>query len=332
MGDVLKFSWRIHIYHPWEGLLLEQPSSRLYVVKHEVQMEQQSKEVIIPANSLKNSGAETRAQLERGKISYLLVCTPSRLESFLDKTINPIDRIIVSFNNVANIFDKDKQKETARHYYNHNDISYPVISPADIPDDITFDGGAPIDGTLYVRHPLKTKHFLFPATANRKLEDEKLSAVRQLASLLGSANTEISLIREQKVKSSFFGGLRLFGNEQDSNGVSAGHHQGASHSNISRSSFSNNADSEIDITAVLDNKKYPPELKAWIHSDPDIQSIVTQRIAGKADKINVKIQTKSEVTVDSSLSINVDQYGIQVGGKIEAFYSKTWDVEISFHS
>lgn len=261
-------------------------------------------------------------ELELSKHACILVCSDEQYDQMLLRSLNILDLTVSFFKSLNNPFDKATIRKNRLSQADPNLTSLPRVNPLTIDDDIySFEGGRPADGAIYVQHHIHPRKWLLPAGYQQTVETERLSIVKQIASMMGA--TKITVHAAWDKSSEMAGDV----------GISSGD----AAINIGSFDAASRHGTRIEETIELIPKSdfvrsidtFEPELMAWIQRDVELKSMVVTRACG-AKSMNIFLLSYLNKHIDALAEINLAQYGVNVGGSIRRGQSTCRKITLEF--
>lgn len=196
-----------------------------------------------------------------------------------------------------------------------------LISPSDAVRIFKFGvGQTPVDGSIYIQHPIITDAYIDPADFSRTVSKEKEAAFRQLASSLGAKSLVLTnaTVRTKR-------GLL---------GTTVSLPEAASEIGIVLS---------LDKSGTFVRKVYseyglprrgpwvPPDLKPWIEMDPDLRTMARDRIEGHLLKNTITLEFKEGIGIGGEIAAKLAGRGFSVSGSYEAICHTIWYFDVEYH-
>jgi hypothetical protein len=202
-------------------------------------------------------------------------------------------------------------------------LGFPVAWCSPIGAKQKFDFGVghiPIDGTLYLQHPINTQSYISPNAFSRSICSEKEAAFLRLAASLGAKSIQLTSILTNDTKGVFSSKLKAPEVAAD-----LGY----------RAKFDKSGDVIKEVVKEFNRptfyKPYIPEqLAGWVNFDPDLRTMATDRIEANVAKSNVKLEFSQSLGLGGELSARIADRGISLGGKFNSVARSIWSFEVEY--
>ena len=181
-------------------------------------------------------------------------------------------------------------------------------------------GQTPIDGAVYVQHPIIPDAYIDPAEFSRTVSKEKEAAFRQLASSLGAK--KLTLV-DAKVKTK----RGLFGSK-----VSIG--EAAAEIGIKISADMNKSFVSIVYSEYGSPRRQPwvpPDLQPWVEFDPDLRTMARDRIDGHILKSTISLEFKEGLGVGGEIATQLATRGFSASGSYKEIYHSIWYFDVEYY-
>ena len=174
-------------------------------------------------------------------------------------------------------------------------------------------GHIPVNGALYVQHPLIDKFYLTPADCNQRLAREKLAAA------LGA--------KELRVASGAVKTKKWYAK----NTISLP--QAAAQVGIN-ADFINDETVLAQVYARYDQPEtrpyVPDSLVPWVRTDPSLRSMAQERLHARLREQKVSLEFREVVGLNASTAAKLQQYGIEIGGGYQRMAHSIWNYDVEY--
>lgn len=196
-----------------------------------------------------------------------------------------------------------------------------LVSPQDAVRRFKFGvGQTPVDGAVYVQHPIISDAYIDPAEFSRTVSKEKEAAFRQLASALGAR--ELTLVNATiKTTRGLFGTTVSVGDAATEIGIKiAANSDGSS----VRKVYS-------EYGAPRREPWIPPDLQPWVEIDPDLRTMARDRIDGHLLKATISLEFKEGLGVGGEVAAQLAARGFSAAGSYEKICHSIWYFDVEYY-
>jgi len=200
-------------------------------------------------------------------------------------------------------------------------VSLALVDPYEAMRAFKFGvGHTPVDGAVYVQHPIINDAYIIPADFSRTLSKEKEAAFRQIASTLGAK--KLTLINAKVQERRGFFGMRA---------------------SVPDAAAEVGVKIEIDSTGALVKRVYseygeprrapwvPPDLQPWVEMDSDLRTMARDRIEGNLTKATVTLEFKEGMGVGGAVAGKLAGKGFSLGGSYREISHSIWYFDVEYY-
>lgn len=205
-------------------------------------------------------------------------------------------------------------------YDDSDNIKY-VFPLGEIPKDITFPLGHPQPNTLYYAHPLRAVYLPFE-NAQLQLFYEKIQEMCRLFQCLGATQITARCLKGAKITEDAVSAYNTSGQA----GVKFVNVSGESGSRYAQSQNRESRD-EMQLTQTFSPKKAPycPEDLLWTLNDPELQSLIRQRLEGGLLNFTKKVSSYETSSLSQNQVNDVKAAFENMMANVSANYSSSTD-------
>jgi len=218
---------------------------------------------------------------------------------------------------------KDEQN-VANAYDQTGNINF-IFSCDDYPKDITFPFGHPQPNTLYFAHPLRS-YYIPLEDASVSLFYERIQEMSRLMQCLGAETITLRCVKGDSISE----GMR---NATEA-GVGGHYHiyhlEGGYRSSTDHQSYQTRENEMSEVRHFNPTAKpYCPDDLIWAAVDPDLNSLVKQRLEGGLLKFSKRVSTKETMAVSNSRLKEIKAAFDVMIASISANYNKNTDASFA---
>lgn len=205
-------------------------------------------------------------------------------------------------------------------YDDSDNIKY-VFPLDEIPKDISFPLGHPQPNTLYYAHPLRAVYLPFE-NAQLQLFYEKIQEMCRLFQCLGATQITARCLKGAKITEDAVSAYNTSGQA----GVKFVNVSGESGSRYAQSQNRESRD-EMQLTQTFSPKKAPycPEDLLWTLNDPELQSLIRQRLEGGLLNFTKKVSSYETSSLSQNQVNDVKAAFENMMANVSANYSSSTD-------
>jgi len=199
-------------------------------------------------------------------------------------------------------------------------ISLALFEPSDAVRLFKFGvGHTPINGSVYVQHPIIHDAYINPADFSRTVSREKEAAFRQLASSLGAK--KLTLINANiETKKGRFGSSVSIPKVAAQIGINVTVDE---HGSLIRKVYS-------EYGKPRREPYVPEDLQPWVDMDADLRTMVRGRINGNLLKDTITLEFKEGMGIGGELAAKLGDRGFSITGSYEAIHHSVWYFDVEY--
>ncbi len=215
------------------------------------------------------------------------------------------------------------------------------VFPLDqVPQDVKFPLGHPQANTMYYAHPLRN-YYMPVETSEKDMFYERVHEMCRLFQCLGATEITTQVIKGQDLKGFEHKNVNVKGNANFNQfGVGGGGNMNSS----SRTRITNNESLQLHQQFNPLERPYCPEDLVWCQNDPDLQTLIRQRLEGDMLYFSKRISSKEVSSLSSSkilqanASINAifnnmtAEYDTKSFSNFEEMNETVWEITVKFKS
>lgn len=215
------------------------------------------------------------------------------------------------------------------------------VFPLDqVPQDVKFPLGHPQANTMYYAHPLRN-YYMPVETSEKDMFYERVHEMCRLFQCLGATEITTQVIKGQDLKGFEHKNVNAKGNANFNQfGVGGGGNMNSS----SRTRITNNESLQLHQQFNPLERPYCPEDLVWCQNDPDLQTLIRQRLEGDMLYFSKRISSKEVSSLSSSkilqanASINAifnnmtAEYDTKSFSNFEEMNETVWEITVKFKS
>ena len=204
-----------------------------------------------------------------------------------------------------------------KEHLKRGEIPLPHLSPKEAVNRFNFDHGHPVDGGVYLFHPVLENHYLVPSVANERLAQEKVAAFINLTAALGAKTVKL-------ITADFLDKKNAASIDITKDAARYGIH-------ISKDKNTENFTHLFKEYEKPRQKPYVPEqVIRWLDEDPLFRSIANGRTKAKIKIDKAHLHIKNHYQIDSSITLGLENKGIYAGSELRNVYSSVYSFEIEY--
>lgn len=196
-----------------------------------------------------------------------------------------------------------------------------LVCPSDAIRQLRFGvGQTPVDGSVYVQHPIISDAYIDPADFSRTVSKEKEAAFRQLATCLGAKS--LTLVNATvKTTRGLFGSTVSLPSAASEVGIKVSLNQSGE--------FVRKVYSEYGLPRR--SPYVPPDLQPWVEMDPDLRTMARDRIDGHLLKSAITLEFKEGIGIGGEVAATLAGRGFSASGTYEAICHSIWYFEVEYY-
>lgn len=208
----------------------------------------------------------------------------------------------------------------------------------EIPQDVTFPFGHPQPNTLYYAHPLRPFYMPYEK-ASLMLFYEKVQEVCRLFQCLGATQIITRTLKGHKVSESFSANQNVDGKA----GIGIYDVEGGC-GNSQTENVMQESRNEMSLTQSFDPTQFPycPDDLLWTTQDPDLQTLIKQRMSGGMLTFSKRVSSFETMSVSSSRVVDVkaafdsfmSKVSVNYNSNVDRTFSETeeteWEISVVF--
>ena len=199
-------------------------------------------------------------------------------------------------------------------------VKLTLFRPEEAMTNLNFGVGQyPIDGSIYICHPIARNTYIAPSEFSRTLAKEKEAAFRQLASALGAKKITLVDARLKNRKSLFKAKTTIKDTASDV-GIKA--------------EFSSEGYLVKRVYSTFGKPRrepyIPEELGQWLEIDSDLRTMAKGRIDGRLQSERISLEFKEGLDIGGILSAKLATHGFIASGSFRSLEQSLWYFDVEY--
>lgn len=203
------------------------------------------------------------------------------------------------------------------------DLGFPTAwcNPVEAKSNFEFGvGHIPSDGGIYLQHPINPQQYILPNDFSRLICSEKEAAFLRLAAALGAKSIQLTSIQTNDTKG-------IFNSKFKASEVAA---------DLGFCAQFDESGSVIKQVVKKFNRpsfvkpSVPQDLSGWVQFDPDLRTMVTDRLEANVATSKVKLEFCQSLGLGGELSAKIADRGLSLGGEFSSVARSVWSFDIDY--